>query len=64
MRILYAALLPVQHCDTLQRHCETSKAMHVCWEPWTDGAELDTRKEVDVLPACSEALNTISRLQQ
>ena len=64
VRTLYAAPVPVQHYSTLQQHCEAFKAMHACGEPWTDGAELATQKEVDLLHACSEALNTISRLRQ
>ena len=64
VRTLYAAPVPVQHYNTLQQHWETFKAMHACWEPWTDGAELATPQEVNLLHPCSEALNTISRLQQ
>ena len=51
VRILYAALAPVQHYNTLQQRCETFKATHVYWEPWTHGTELATQKEVNLLHA-------------
>ena len=56
VRILYAALVPVLHFNTLQQQCKTSRATGVYWEPWTNYADLVTLQKMDLLHTCSDSV--------